>query len=141
VRAHGLKGHVSVTTGDGRVILDDLDGSLRTRAGDGSLTAAGRFDLLDVRSTDGRIDVTARKGSRVREAWSAESRDGSLTLRIPVDLAALLDAQTRDGRLRVDLPIPVGDRDRNALVGELNGGGLPLRLRTQDGRITLALSD
>jgi hypothetical protein len=141
VRAHGLDGDVTVNTSDGRVILDELDGALRVRLTDGHLTAAGRFDALDVRSSDGRLDVQARKGSKLKEPWSLESRDGAVSLRIPIDLAAMLDARTRDGRLRVNLPIPASGMDRNAIVGELNGGGALLRLRTQDGSITLGLSE
>jgi hypothetical protein len=141
VRAHGLVGDVMVVTQDGRVILDELDGTLRVRTGDGRLTTAGRFDAVDVRSSDGRLDVQARKGSKLRVPWSLESRDGAVSLRIPIDLSALLDARTRDGALRVNLPIPVDGRERNTLVGQLNDGGPPLRLRTQDGSITLGLSE
>ena len=141
IRGHGLKGEVTVVTGDGRVTLDSLDGAFSARLGDGHLTTAGRFDVLDVRSSDGRQDVTARPGSRVKSAWTLESRDGSISLRIPVNTAALLDARTGDGRLRVNLPIPASNSERNQLVGELNGGGPLLKLRTVDGSLTLGLSE
>jgi len=141
IRAHGLKGSVEVMSGDGRVILDDLDGDLRARVGDGNVTVDGRFDVLELRSSDGRLDATARKGSKVTEAWSLESRDGSVVFRMPFNIAALLDARTRDGSLRVNLPIPSEGRERNAILGELNGGGPPLRLRTRDGSLTLALAE
>lgn len=142
VRAKGLKGEVDVTTGDGRMILAELDGTLRVHTGDGRLTAAGRFDVLEISSRDGRQDVTARPGSKVINAWSLESGDGTIELRIPFALATRLDARTRDGRLRVNLPIPVShDSDRNTLIGDLNGGGPPLRIRTRDGSIVLGLSE
>lgn len=141
IRGHGLRGEISVVTGDGRVTLDSLDGSFTARLSDGHLTTAGRFDALDVRSGDGRQDVTARAGSRVKSPWSLESRDGAISLHIPVDIAALLDARTVDGRLRVNLPIPAAGQDRNQLVGEINGGGPLLRVRTKDGSLTLALSE
>lgn len=141
VRAHGLKGDIEVSSGDGRVILDDLDGRLRARSGDGRITAAGRFDALDLGTADGRVEATARKGSRVTTPWSIQTGDGSVSLRIPDDTAALLDARTRDGRIHVELPITLeGRTDRRTLVGELNGGGPPLRVRTGDGSITLGLS-
>ena len=141
IRAHGIRGSVDVTSGDGRVIMDDLDGELRARVGDGHVTVSGRFDVLELRSADGRLDATARRGSKVAEAWSLESRDGAVVFRMPVDIAALLDARTRDGSLRVNLPIPSEGRERNAILGELNGGGPPLRLRTRDGSLTLALAE
>ena len=62
-------------------------------------------------------------------------------LRIPADLKSLLDVQTQDGRIRVDLPLPNrGTQRGHALRGELNGGGPLLRMRTQDGSITLGLA-
>ena len=142
VRATGLKGDVEVLTGDGRVTLAELNGKLSVRTGDGHVILNGRFDALDVTTRDGRVEATALPGSRVMSAWSLESSDGKVELRIPHDLAALLDARTRDGHVRVDLPIPVSEgRSRNTLVGELNGGGPALRIRTRDGGIVLALSD
>ncbi len=141
VRAHGLKGDIDISSGDGRVILDDIDGRLRGRSGDGRLLVAGRFDQLDLSTGDGRVEATARRGSKMLTPWNLESGDGSVTLRIPVDLDAMLDARTRDGRLNIQLPIMLPAHPRhNELVGELNNGGPTLRVRTQDGGITLALS-
>lgn len=141
VRGHGLKGGIEVSTGDGRIILDDLDGKLRARTGDGRMTVAGRFDLLDLGSNDGRIEATARRGSQVKEAWNLQAGDGAVALRIPDDTAALLDARTRDGRIHVQLPIPHDEHSPKSIVGELNGGGPRLRVRTADGSITLGLSE
>jgi len=142
VRAHGLRGDIDVSTGDGRVILDDIDGRVKARTGDGHMQASGRFDALDLSTGDGRVDATAMPGSRLSSAWSVETGDGAVTLRVPHDIAAFLDARTRDGHINVDMPITTRGRlSGHELVGELNGGGAPLRIRTSDGTITLALSD
>jgi hypothetical protein len=142
VRAHGLKGDCEVSTGDGKVILDDMDGRLRARTRDGRLTVSGRFEALDLSTGDGRVEATARAGSKLVTGWNLETGDGALTLRVPHDITALLDARTRDGHIDVQLPISVSGRiSGRELVGELNGGGPPLHIRTSDGSITLALSD
>lgn len=142
VRAHGLKGEFDISTGDGRVILDDMDGRLRARTRDGHMSASGRFDALDLSTGDGRVDATARAGSKLTQGWSLETGDGAVSIRIPHDIAALLDARTRDGHINIQIPISVqGRMSSHSLVGELNGGGPPLRIRTSDGSITLALSD
>ena len=142
VRAHGLKGDCEISTGDGRIILDDMDGRLSTRTRDGHVTVSGRFDALDLSTGDGRVEATARAGSKLAGGWSLETGDGAVTLRVPHDITALLDARTRDGHINVQLPITVTGRlSGRELVGELNGGGAPLRIRTADGSITLALSD
>lgn len=141
VRAHGLRGDIDISTGDGRAILDEIDGRAHGRSGDDRIMVAGRFDQLDLSTGDGRIEAGARRGSKRLTAWSLKSGDGAVSLHLPQDLAALLDTRTRDGRLNIQLPIDVASRPkRNELVGELNGGGLSLRLRTGDGTITLGVS-
>ena len=136
----GLHGSVDLNSGDGRIEAAGLDGRIAVRTGDGRMKLEGRFDRLVAHSGDGSIEVSARKGSRLEEPWSISTQDGGVILRIPKDLSALLDADTGDGRIVVELPIEVPSRMKNHLTGQLNGGSVPLRVRTNDGRITLALS-
>ncbi len=140
VQATTLHAEVLVTTGDGRITLEDVQGRVRARSGDGRIEIAGRLEAVDVSSRDGGVSVKARPGSKVMESWLVESSDGRVMVSIPHDLAALLDVRSRDGRLHCELPIGSDSRG-NSLIGELNGGGPPLRVRTRDGGITLALSD
>ena len=122
--------------------VKEIDGRLKARTGDGHVQATGRFDSLDLSTSDGRVDATASAGSRMLAAWSLETGDGAVTLRVPHDIAAFLDARTHDGRINVEIPITTQGRlSGHALVGDLNGGGAPLRIRTGDGAITLGLSD
>jgi len=141
LRLHGIRGELTVASRDGRITADDLDGTVRVRSGDGAVSLMGRMDVLAIRSGDGRVEATANAGSKLAEGWSLESGDGSIVLRIPSDLKTMLDLQTGDGRIRVDLPLPIrGTQRGHALRGELNGGGPVLRMRTNDGSITLALA-
>jgi hypothetical protein len=88
------------------------------------------------------VEATVARGSVLQQPWSLTTGDGGITLRIPRDLKALLDAAAEDGRLHVDLPITLsGDVSHHELRGELNGGTTPLRVRSGDGSITLALSE
>lgn len=142
IRAHGLRGSIDYSSDDGRIIMTELDGRITGLSRDGSAKLSGRFDVVDLSSSDGRIELEALRGSRAAGPWSIETKDGSLSLRIPVDFAALLDARTKDGGLRVTLPIEAGDSRRShELMGELNGGGPRLRLRTADGTLSIGLSE
>lgn len=136
----GLRGRVALRTGDGRIEASGLDGDVTARTGDGRIRLEGRFDRLDARTGDGSVAVTARAGSRLESGWSVETNDGPVRLAVPRTLSALLDAQTGGGRIVVDLPITVPGRTRRSLTGELNGGRVPLRVRTGDGTIRLGLS-
>ena len=142
IRVTGARGDITLFSGDGGIDAEGLDGSLHAHTTDGHLHVSGRFDHLDLRTGDGRMEALARRGSKLADDWSLETRDGGLQLHIPHDLRALLDARTGDGRLHVDLPIAVrGDIRHHTLTGELNGGGPRLRLRSGDGSMTLGLSD
>lgn len=141
INADGLRGELRLVTGDGSITGEDLDGALEARTGDGHIQLSGRFDRINVRSGDGRVEVTARQGSQTASPWDLTSGDGSLTLRIPRDLKAMLDAAVGDGHMHVDLPVNVsGGLTRHTLRGALNGGTTPVRLRTVDGGLTLTLA-
>ncbi len=142
IRIEGHRGTLDLSSGDGGVDAENVDGSLTASTGDGRVRVSGRFDRLVLRSGDGSLNVSAQRGSKLAEPWDVTSGDGPVTVRIPRDLAAMLDASTRDGSLHVDLPVDVsGGMTHHTLRGELNGGRTPLRLRTGDGRLTLALSE
>jgi len=140
--AHGTRGDMSFHSGDGAVVGDSLDGTLAVRCGDGHVQLSGRFDRIEEKSGDGRVEITAEKGSRMRDDWSIETSDGPLTVRIPQDLQAELDAHAGDGVIRFQLPVSLSEQlDRHTIRGLINGGGPLLRLRTGDGTLTLAASD
>ena len=138
ISVEGLEGDVELETGDGEIAARDLDGRLDLRTGDGAVSVQGRFEELVIHSGDGNVEADVAKGSRVSEAWGVTTGDGDITLRIPGNLKADLDARTGDGRIDVDLPVEVsGNLGQRSVRGRLNGGGPPLRLRSGDGSIRI----
>ncbi len=136
ITADGLQGEIRLHTGDGAIRATGLAGRLQADTGDGHLDVRGRFDALDLRTGDGGIEAAAEAGSRVQSAWSLRSGDGGITLRVPAELNADLDAHTGDGRIDLDRPVSVtGTVSPSAVRGKLGSGGLPLVLHTGDGSI------
>lgn len=144
---HSGDGHINVTnvrgdmrlvSGDGHITGDGLEGSVRAHSGDGRITLNGRFDLLDIDTGDGSIEASARPGSVISagNGWRVHTGDGHVTLRLPSDFKAQLDAHTGDGSIHVEFPITVtGSIRKSEMRGSLNGGGAPLTIRTGDGSI------
>jgi DUF4097 and DUF4098 domain-containing protein YvlB len=65
-----------------------------------------------------------------------KSGDGSITLRLPSDLNANLEARTGDGNITLDFPIQVsGSLSHSAVHGKLNAGGNTLSVTSGDGSI------
>jgi|SRR6267378_4381375 len=139
IDVHALRGDINLHTGDGGIEARELDGRLVASSGDGRISVNGRFDSLDLSSGDGTIEAEAQKGSAITSPWSVHTGDGGVTLRIPEDLKADLEASTGDGHISVELPVQVTGtwRPSRELRGTLNGGGPPLRLRSGDGSIRI----
>jgi DUF4097 and DUF4098 domain-containing protein YvlB len=133
-----FKGEMDLRSEDGAQEIDGVDGKLRAVTGDGHIRARGRFDELDLKTGDGRLDARADAGSSLRTGWRLESGDGTVTLDVPENLAADVDLHTGDGHIDLDMPITTEGKIReNEVRGKLNGGGNLLMIHTGDGSIRL----
>jgi DUF4097 and DUF4098 domain-containing protein YvlB len=136
VTANSLRGDIRMHTGDGHIDGHSLDGSLDADTGDGNLRIDGRFDALALKTGDGSIDAQVATGSKVANGWNLHSGDGHITLRLPSDLNAYLDAHTGDGSVTLDIPVQVsGSLSHSAVRGKLNAGGGTLAVTSGDGSI------
>jgi len=136
-----FKGDMDIESGDGHEQIDSVDGNLRARAGDGHIRAVGRFDALDLNTSDGRIETRVLPGSTMASGWNLRTGDGNVTLELPQNFAADVDLHTGDGHINVEMPVTVDGRigDKN-IHGKINGGGNLLTIHTGDGSIRLEKS-
>lgn len=140
IRVEGVSGALKSHTGDGSIKLNAVSGPVDVSSGDGSIAIAGRMSQVRARSGDGSVTVEAQTGSTAADEWDVTTGDGSVTLRLPSDFNADIDAHTGDGGIRVqDLTLSSvsGDTGKNDLRGRLGSGGRTVRIRTGDGSITL----
>jgi DUF4097 and DUF4098 domain-containing protein YvlB len=131
-----LKGEARLQTKDGTVSATNVDGKLTAISGDGTIRAEGRFDFLDLKSGDGSVRARITQGSKMGSEWNIRTVDGSVTVALPTDFRASLDASTRDGSIGVNLPLGAQEKsDRRHVRGTINGGGPVLAVHTEDGSI------
>ena len=156
----GLQGDLGLTTGDGDVNLDHVSGDLRIKSGDGhlkitdaegaldartsdgSLTVDGLFHAIALHTSDGRLDLNLHQGTKLTEASTIQSSDGSVTIHVPQNFAADLDVHSSDGHVDCALPLTVDHYQSHGgegheLHGKLNGGGTPLTIHTSDGNVKI----
>lgn len=135
-----IAGTLDLHSGDGGIRGRSLDGDVSVTTGDGSVAIDGRFASLRVHSGDGSVRVTAARGSRAAKDWDISTGDGSITVEIPADFGAQLDAHTGDGSVHLDdvsVADVTGEIGRTTLKGRIGQGGSTLRIRSGDGSITL----
>jgi len=137
IHIRGVSGELRLRTGDGQIDADALDGSLKADTGDGHVRVRGRLDNLTIHTGDGGIEADVLPGSKMAMGWRIETGDGGVTVRLPRDFGAELDAHTGDGHISVDFPVTASFRERrdNEVRGRINGGGSPFSIRTHDGSI------
>jgi hypothetical protein len=137
IEIHGVTGETRLHTGDGHIEGDGLDGSLKAETGDGHVRVRGRLDQLTIHTGDGSVEADVLPGSKMSSGWRVETGDGSVTLRLPRDFGAELDAHTGDGHLSVDFAMTAnsGTPRSNEARGRINGGGPVFSIHTNDGSI------
>jgi len=139
IRVDGAKGDIRLRTGDGSIEGRDLDGKLEADTGDGHVTVEGRFDALNIKTGDGSINARAGAGSKMVNAWTIHTGDGSVDMTLPGDLQANIEASTNDGRISLGIPVTVeGTFSTSKISGKMNGGGQQLTIHTGDGSIHLS---
>lgn len=147
-------GEVDVHTSGGDVTIDSAEGRLNAGTSGGDITIANATGGgLTAKTSGGDIEagLTATV-SALEEDWLLQSSGGELTISIPEDLQASLEAEIqigsswfgRDKEYRIDSDFDLDEQDdggRNGrtirATGEINGGGHLIRLKTSDGDIRI----
>lgn len=146
IRTRRVEGDLRVRTGDGSISVTDAAGRVAADSGDGSVELSGRFDALDVRTGDGSVRLDVLDGSALKTNWSVNTGDGSISVRLPRNLDAELDAHTGDGGVHADglavsaerEPDSRGRENRDSLRAQIGKGGRTLRLNSGDGSINIS---
>jgi hypothetical protein len=155
IRASEVDGDVRLTTGDGSVHVSGAHGKVQVETGDGSVEVAGSMTAVRLHTGDGAIVYRADDRTAMSDDWEITTGDGSVTLYLPEDFSAELDARTSDGGIRNDLDVgsltaeaeegaisreQPDEHSRRAVRGRLGQGGKTLKIRTGDGAIRLRAS-
>ncbi len=141
VTGRDLTGDVVAHTEDGSIRLEGLDGKCDVASDDGSIAVQGRLEGLRVSTEDGSVVVRAAAGSKIARDWNLSTGDGSMVLYVADGLGADLDAEARDGSVKLDSGLVFahesGERSRGTVRGRLGAGGPRIVMRSGDGTIRL----
>ncbi|HVS00866.1 MAG TPA: hypothetical protein VMW27_29875 [Thermoanaerobaculia bacterium] len=108
----------------GSVSADVVGGGLRVEEVTGSLAASAAAG-----------SVLVRLAERPQGDCALSAQAGNVVVHLPANLGADIDAQSHGGQVMADFPEATGTRRRQEASLRINGGGLPLRLRSHGGDI------
>jgi DUF4097 and DUF4098 domain-containing protein YvlB len=144
IHANETNGQLTLNTGDGSISVDGAEGSLDLNTGDGGVNVAGKLTAVKLHTGDGSIVYRAERGTAMSDDWEITTGDGGVTLYLPREFSAELDAHTGDGAIRNELDVSAaggGEVSRRTVRGRVGDGGKRLRIRTGDGSIRLHASE
>jgi DUF4097 and DUF4098 domain-containing protein YvlB len=135
IDAERINGPAELGTSGGNIDIDDSTGDLSV------YTSGGRIDL---KSLDGKVRAITSGGSVHAEVHNNRgvflgTSGGTITLLLPENVHASIEARTSGGRAQSELALSSTDiAEHSYLRGTLNGGGEPITLRTSGGSIHVA---
>lgn len=127
------KGTIFAQTEGGNINADHAEGELRLRTGGGDITSQQIMGSLVARAGAGNI-----KGHFIRlgQGISMETSAGDIVADLPGDVG--LDLSVSGSYIEFqDMEHFYGTKNSRILEGRLNDGGIPVRLQTSSGNVTI----
>lgn len=137
VRVGAGADRVNASSGNGTVMVDGARGPVHASSGNGRVTVSTAVGPVDASTGNGSINVSM---AQLRGDGDLEfsSGNGSITLTLPSDFSAEVEATTGNGSFESDFPLRVvGRMNRHRVSGTIGDGGRRLRISTGNGGINL----
>jgi hypothetical protein len=129
----------TVTTENGNVQIDNVQGTLSANSTNGSITGRGVSGPFHGRTVNGRIVLELQS---VAGEVSLSTVNGPIRIALPIDANADLQANSVNGGVSVDetLVYKATERERTRVAGQLNAGGPKIILDATNGPIRIGPS-
>ena len=131
-----VNGDIDVTTANAKVACRCTRGRLHARSSNGKIEVGGHTGSIDASTSNGvikaSIDLLGDEGV------SLSTSNGRIVLDLPQGTDADVDMRVENGHIRNDIDLEDSSSDATGHVrGRIGKGGIPIRLRTSNGTITL----
>jgi len=119
ITVKGVHGDIDMETNNGGITLSDVNGDVRGR------------------TTNGGVQIDLSGDAWVGQGLDVQTHNGGIRLSVPDGYSAHLDAGTANGGVRCDFPVTVqGTIDKDLSV-DLGRGGVPIKIRTVNGGVSI----
>jgi DUF4097 and DUF4098 domain-containing protein YvlB len=155
IDVHDASGAIDMRTSGGSIDAARLNGAALLRTSGGSIDIKDVVGDVDVHTSGGSIDLTNIDGKvkadtsgggihaavRSNRGITLTTSGGGITLQLPQDVRASVDAETSGGSALCEFPVSTAESSGHQhLIGTINGGGDPIYLRTSGGGIHILKS-
>ncbi len=130
---------LDLNASNGGITISGVSGNLRFDTTNGGVRLADLGGRVNGRTTNGGLTVNLSGDRWDGEGIDVETSNGGVTLAIPDNYNAELEARTVNGGLRIDFPITVQGElsGRRGITTTLGSGGPTVRVRTNNGGLKI----
>ena len=133
----GTRGKARMETTNGTISVTGVEGDLELETINGSVEVRRSAGALRVTTTNGSIEAELTDLPDASDL-RLETTNGHVALRLPRDARLSIDAATTNGRVHSDFAVEGGQPGKHSLVGDINGGGGKLYVRTTNGGVEIS---
>jgi DUF4097 and DUF4098 domain-containing protein YvlB len=136
VRIEDVIGDIEITTANAKVICGCTAGRLIARSSNGKIEVGDHSGSIDASTSNGLIHVCLSQ--MAPEGVVLATSNGRIVLELPQDPDAEVDVRVDNGVINSEYDLGSGKEDiAGRLRGRLGRGGIPIKLRTSNGSISL----
>lgn len=147
---HSSNGKINVTgnqaltkmkSTNGRLTIKEQSGDVDAKTSNGKVVVESDGGSIRVDTSNGAVNITAHSMG-IGEV-DVNTSNGKIRLDVPCSLGADVQARTSNGSVSVDIPaLKINSSKRKSnFQGTLNGGGIPIKLKSSNGAITISCED
>lgn len=131
-----VNGDIDVTTANAKVACRCTQGRLHARSSNGKIEVGGHTGSIDASTSNGVIKATVDALGDAGVLLSTSN--GRIVLELPDESDADIDIRVENGHIRNDLDLEeTASAAEGRVLGRIGKGGIPIRLRTSNGTISL----
>lgn len=127
----------TLQTVNGGISVSDVTGDLGFTAVNGGVTLKRVGGNVHGRATNGGLSIELAGDRWEGQGMDVTTVNGGISLAVPQNFSAQLEAETGNGGINSDLPmvLPASNRREHRMVTTMGAGGSPLRMHTTNGGI------
>jgi hypothetical protein len=130
---------LDLSANNGGITINGVSGNMRFDTRNGGVRLADLGGRVNGRTTNGGLTVNLSGDRWDGEGIDVETSNGGVTLSIPDNYNAELEARTINGGLNIDFPITIQGElsTRRGITTTLGSGGPTVRVRTNNGGLKI----
>jgi len=133
---------LDLSADNGRISISDVNGKVKFETSNGRITLDDVSGDVNGNTNNGRVTVKFSGGSYRGSGMNVETNNGRISLYMPDNFSANVEAGTGNGKFSSDFrELSIAGKKRkygsNRVSASINGGGAKVRVVTGNGRVSI----